>query len=215
MKIENSRKKVIEIALKMLNDGLTNGTAGNVSIYNRKENLVAITPTGISYHLLSPEDISVVNLNGNLIEGKLPSSEIEMHLIFYRNRDDINSVIHGHTIYSTAISCLRQTLPAIDYMIAVTGDKEVRCAEYASFGTKKLAENCFKTIKNSRACILANHGITTVGENVEIAYNVLTQVEYIARLYILSSTLGKPKILPDNEMINMIERFKNYGKSFS
>lgn len=212
MKLKNIRKKIIEISLKMLSDELTNGTAGNISIYDRDENLVAISPTGIPYNTLKPEDVSVVDLEGNLIDGKAPSSELEMHLIFYRNRKEINAVIHGHTKYSTAISCLRKTLPAIDYMMAVTGDKEVRCADYASYGTPELAENCFKTMKNSRACLLANHGITTVGENIDVAYNVLSQVEYISNLYILSSSIGEPVIVEDEEIYNMIERFKDYGK---
>lgn len=212
MKIKKIREKIIEISLKMLSDELTNGTAGNISIYDRKENLVAISPTGVPYHTLKPEDISVVDLDGNLIEGKNPSSELEMHLMFYRKRDDVNAVIHGHTKYSTAVACLRRTLPAIDYMMAITGDKEVRCAKYASYGTKELAENCFDTMSKSRACLLANHGITTVGENIEIAYNVLAQVEYISNLYLLSSAVGEPVVVEDQEIFNMIERFKDYGK---
>ncbi|MCQ8212761.1 L-fuculose-phosphate aldolase [Cetobacterium somerae] len=212
MKIEHIREKIIATSLKMLSDQLTNGTAGNISIYDRSENLIAITPSGIPYSLLKPEDVSVVDLDGNLIEGKTPSSELEMHLMLYRNRNNINAVIHGHTKYSTAIACLRKNLPAIDYMIAVTGDKEVRCANYASYGTKELAENCFNTMRNSRACLLANHGITTAGEDIEIAYNVLTQVEYISSLYLLSSSVGEPVIIEDEEIYNMIERFKDYGK---
>lgn len=211
MKIKEIRGKVIEMSLKMLKDGLTNGTAGNISIFNRRENLVAISPTGIPYDTLKEEDISVVDLQGNLLEGKKPSSELEMHLIFYRNRKDINAVIHGHTKYATAISCLQRTLPAIDYMIAVTGDKEVRCAKYASYGTEQLAKNCFETMKNSRACLLANHGVTTVGENINIAYSVLAQVEYISNLYILASSMGEPVVLDEKEIFQMVERFKNYG----
>ena len=211
MKIKEIRGKVIEMSLKMLKDGLTNGTAGNISIFNRRENLVAISPTGIPYDTLKEEDISVVDLQGNLLEGKKPSSELEMHLIFYRNRKDINAVIHGHTKYATTISCLQRTLPAIDYMIAVTGDKEVRCAKYASYGTEELAKNCFETMKNSRACLLANHGITTVGENIDIAYSVLAQVEYISNLYILASSIGEPVVLDEKEIFQMVERFKNYG----
>lgn len=212
MLLKEAREKVIEFSLKMLSDNLTNGTAGNISIYDRTENLVAISPTGIPYDTLKPEDISVVDLDGNLIEGKLPSSELEMHLIFYRNRPEVNAVIHGHTKYATALACMRKTLPAIDYMIALTGDKEVRCAEYASYGTDELAKNCFKTMGKAKACLLSNHGITTVGENINIAYNVLSQVEYISNLYLLATASGEPIILEDEEIMNMIERFKNYGK---
>lgn len=212
MILEKERRKVIDICLKMLGEGLTNGTAGNISIFNREQGLVAISPTGIPYAVLKPEDVSVVDLEGNLLEGKNPSSELEMHLIFYRNRPEINGVIHAHTVYSTAVACLRKTLPAIDYMIAVTGDKEVRCAEYASYGTEELAKNSFKTMENSKAVLLANHGITTVGESIETAFSILAQVEYIAQLYLLSSQAGTPVILDDTEIFKMIERFKNYGQ---
>lgn len=211
MILEKERKQIITFSLKMLNDNLTNGTAGNISIYNREKQLVAISPTGIPYDLLTPQEVSIVDLNGNLIEGKAPSSELEMHLIFYRNRKDINSVIHGHTKYSTAIACLQKSLPPIDYMIALTGNFEVPCAPYASYGTKELGENCFNTMGNGKACLLANHGITTVGETIENAYNILSQVEYIANLYILSKSIGEPIILDKYEIFNMIERFKNYG----
>lgn len=212
MVLRKERKEVISICKKMILEGLTNGTAGNVSIFNREAGLVALTPTGIPYNILKEEEVSIVDLDGNLIDGKTPSSELDMHLIYYKNRKEINAVIHGHTVYSTAVACLRRTLPAIDYMIALTGDKEVRCAPYASYGTRKLAENAFETMKDSRAVLLANHGITTVGEDIDMAYNVLTQVEYIASLYLLSSRVGEPVVLEDEELNTMIKRFQNYGQ---
>ena len=204
MILEKEREQVIEYSLKLLSEGLTNGTAGNVSIFNREEGLVAISPT--------PEMISIVDLEGKLIEGLKPSSELEMHMILYRNREDVNAVIHTHPVYTTVLACLRQDLPAIDYMIAVTGATKVRCAEYASYGTKELAENAYKAMGSSLAVILANHGLTTAGKDIANAFNITVQVEYISNLYIKARNIGEPIILPDNEMNSMLERFKTYGQ---
>lgn len=212
MILEKEREQVIEYSLKLLSERLTNGTAGNVSIFNRKKGLVAISPTGVNYSELTPEMISVVDLNGKLIEGLKPSSELEMHMILYRNREDVNAVIHTHPVYTTVLACLREDLPAIDYMIAVTGATKVRCAEYASYGTKELAENAYKAMGSSLAVILANHGLTTAGKDIANAFNITVQVEYISNLYIKARNIGEPIILPDNEMNSMLERFKTYGQ---
>ena len=212
MILEKEREQVIEYSLKLLSEGLTNGTAGNVSIFNREEGLVAISPTGVSYSELTPEMISIVDLEGKLIEGLKPSSELEMHMILYRNREDVNAVIHTHPVYTTVLACLRQDLPAIDYMIAVTGATKVRCAEYASYGTKELAENAYKAMGSSLAVILANHGLTTAGKDIANAFNITVQVEYISNLYIKARNIGEPIILPDKEMNSMLERFKTYGQ---
>ena len=212
MILEKEREQVIEYSLKLLSEGLTNGTAGNVSIFNREKGLVAISPTGVNYSELTPEMISVVDLDGKLIEGLKPSSELEMHMILYRNREDVNAVIHTHPVYTTVLACLRQDLPAIDYMIAVTGATKVRCAEYASYGTKELAENAYKAMGNSLAVILANHGLTTAGKDIANALNITVQVEYISNLYIKAKNIGEPIILPDDEMNSMLEKFKTYGQ---
>lgn len=212
MILEKEREQVIEYSLKLLSEGLTNGTAGNVSIFNREKGLVAISPTGVSYSELTPEMISIVDLDGKLIEGLKPSSELEMHMILYRNREDVNAVIHTHPVYTTVLACLRQDLPAIDYMIAVTGATKVKCAEYASYGTKELAENAYKAMGSSLAVILANHGLTTAGKDIANALNITVQVEYISNLYIKAKNIGEPIVLPDNEMNSMLERFKTYGQ---
>ena len=212
MILKKEREQVIEYSLKLLSEGLTNGTAGNVSIFNREKGLVAISPTGVNYSELTPEMISIVDLEGKLIEGLKPSSELEMHMILYRNREDVNAVIHTHPVYTTVLACLRQDLPAIDYMIAVTGATKVRCAEYASYGTKELAENAYKAMGSSLAVILANHGLTTAGKDIANALNITVQVEYISNLYIKAKNIGEPIVLPDNEMNSMLERFKTYGQ---
>lgn len=213
MILEVERKKIIETCLEMIEKKLTNGTSGNVSIYSRKENLVAITPTGVAYKTMKPEDVSIVDLEGNLIEGKKPTSELEMHLLNYRNREDVSAIIHAHTVHATSVACLRKELPAVDYMVAVCGAKSVPCAKYATYGTQELAINAYESMKGIKATLLANHGINTAADTIENAFHILEQIEYVAQLYILSSQLGAPVILEDSEMENMLERFKSYGQA--
>lgn len=214
MLLKEERCVVVETCRKMLKEGYTNGTSGNVSILNREKNLMALSPTGIPYDVLEVKDVSVVDFDGKLIEGEKPTSELGLHSIFYKNRSDINACLHAHTVYSTVVACLRQSLPAIDYMVMAANDKEVRCAEYATFGTEELAENAYKTMGDARAVLLANHGIVTVADSIDRAYGILVQIEYIAQLYVLAKQTGiEPTILPDDEMIRMKELFKTYGQS--
>lgn len=212
MLLKEEREEIVKSCLLLVKMGLTNGTSGNISIYNREKKLIALTPSGVDYNEMREEDISILDISGNLIEGKKPSSELDMHMIFYRNRDDINSVVHTHPVYITVLACLRENLPAVDYMIAVSGDKEVRCAEYASFGTKELAKNAYTTMGYSKAVILANHGLTTVGNNLKDAIHISEQLEYVARLYVESKKIGNPVILDEDEMHKMMGKFKTYGQ---
>ncbi len=210
--LEKERKLLVEYGNKLLNDGYTSGTGGNLSIFNRKKQLMAISPSGIPFPDILEEDIVVMRLDGTVVEGaRKPSSEWGMHKIFYKQREDIHAMIHGHTVYSTVLSLLRKPLPASHYMIAVAG-KDVRCAKYASFGTLELAENAFEAMKDRKAVLLANHGILTGAHDLKNAYNILQEVEYCANIYIKAKSIGEPVILDDAEMKRMAEKFKTYGQ---
>lgn len=212
MILKNERVDIVNCCKELIKKGLTNGTSGNVSVYNRDEKLMAISPTGISYDVLKPEDVTVVDLNGKIVDGKKPSSELEMHSIIYRNRDDISAVIHAHTVFCTTLACLRKDLPAVDYMIAIAGGKDVRCAEYATYGTDELAENCFRAMEGRKAVLLANHGLTCGAGDLKNAINIAEQIEYCSELYIRSSSIGEPVILSDEEMEKMVQKFQTYGQ---
>jgi len=212
MLLKEEREQIVQYCLEFIEVGLTNGTSGNISIFNREKGLIAISPTGIPYNKMTIADVSVCDLEGKLLEGKKPSSELEMHSLFYRRRIDINAVVHGHTVYATTVACLRKDLPAIDYMIAIAGGKDVRCAEYATYGSDELAENCFKAMEGRKAVLLANHGLTCGANDIKNAINIAIQVEYCAELYVKASSIGKPVILPDEEMEMMVEKFKSYGQ---
>ena len=124
MLLEKERKKIVKYGKKLIESGLTKGTGGNISIYNEEENLMAISPSGIDYFETEPEDVTVLDLDGNIVDGdRKPSSEYPMHKIFYEKRDDIKAVVHAHSMYSTTISTLRWDIPALSYLVPFGGGK--------------------------------------------------------------------------------------------
>ncbi len=207
------RKELVEYGKMILDNGLTKGTGGNLSIRAKKKDLMLITPTGIPYHQIKSEDIVLMDLNGNVLEGsKKPSSEYGMHSILYKNRDDIDAVLHTHTTYAAALSCLNIDLPAIHYLVATGGGKDVRCAKYATFGTSELAQNALEAMQNRYACLLANHGMLVGARDMPNAINITEEIEFCCELYLRTLACGKPVILPDEEMERMLVKFKVYGQ---
>lgn len=212
MLMEKERDELIKYGRKLVDTDLTKGTGGNLSVYDREQNLVAITPSGIDFYEIQPEDIVIMKLDGEVVEGKRkPSSEWVMHKVFYERREDIDSVIHAHTTYSTVLATLRWELPASHYMIAVAGPN-VKVAEYASYGTPELAENAFEAMQNRKAVLLANHGIIGGEKDLMNAFNVIEEVEYCSKIYVKAKSIGEPVVLDDEEMDTMDERFKTYGQ---
>lgn len=214
MLLELERTLLIEYGKKMIQDGLTRGTGGNLSICDTEHKIMAITPSGIDYFNLSPEDIVILDIpTGKIIEGKqVPSSESDMHRIFYKYRKDISALVHTHSKYATAISCLAQDgLPAIDYLLASAGTY-VPCAEYATYGTIALAKNAFKAMEGKKAVLLSNHGAIAGGTDLKEAYHIAETVEFCSEIYCISKACGPVKILPEEEMKHMMTRFQNYGK---
>lgn len=215
MLMEKERLELIEYGKKLVTAGLTKGTGGNLSIFDRKNGTVAITPSGIDFFEIKPEDIVIIDLEGNKIEGeRTPSSEWEMHLMPYRTRTDIDAVIHAHVMYATILGCLREELPATHYMIAVAGPT-VRCAEYATYGTHELAVNASKAMEDRKAVILANHGILAGANDLLNAFNIVEEIEYCSEIYIKARSIGEPVVLPPEEMTLMAEKFKTYGQKKS
>lgn len=212
MLMEKARKEIIEYGKKLVASNLTKGTGGNLSVFDRENGYMAITPTGIDFFEIQPEDIVIMDLEGNVVEGnRLPSSEWEMHLLQYKERTDLDAVIHAHTTYATVLACLRWELPATHYMIAVAG-KNVRCAEYATYGSHELALNATKAMRERRAVILANHGILAGANDLLNAFNIIEEVEYCSQIYYMAKSIGEPIVLPDEEMNLMAKKFKTYGQ---
>ncbi|MBF0388922.1 MAG: L-fuculose-phosphate aldolase [Desulfamplus sp.] len=213
MKLLHERKKIIKYSLQMLNSGLTTGSGGNLSIFNRREGLIAITPSGVEYPELTIEDIILLDIDENIINSQpnlKPSSEVGFHIALYQKRSDINAVIHTHSPYATTFACLNREILPVHYLVAFAGRK-VPLSPYATFGTRELANNIASTIDDYNATLLANHGLIAVGSNIENAFNTAQEIEFVARIYYQSECIGKPSIIPENEMDKVIEKFKSYG----
>ena len=212
MLMEKERKELINYGKKLVNENLTKGTGGNLSIFDRNLGYIAITPSGIDFFEMKDSDIVILDLKGNIVEGeKLPSSEWQMHLKVYETRSDISAVVHAHTTYSTVLACLHEELPATHYMIAVAG-KNVKVANYATYGTEELAENAAKAMENRKAVLLANHGVLAGSNDLLNAFNIIEEVEYCSKIYCISKSIGNPIILPDAEMEFMEKKFISYGQ---
>lgn len=212
MLMQKEREQIVEYGKKLVTSNLTKGTGGNLSIYNREKGLICISPSGIDYFKIKPEDVVVIDLNGEKVHGdKEPSSECHMHRIFYANRKDIDAIIHTHTMYATTLACLNWSLPPVHYMVALAG-LDVRCAKYATYGTKELAENAYEAMKDRYAVLLANHGLLAGSKDLANAFNITEEIEYCSELYYRTKAIGEPVILPEKEMILMLEKFKTYGQ---
>lgn len=195
---------------RMIDRNLTTGSGGNISIYNREQNLIAISPSGLDYYDTKPEDIVIVDLDKNTIEGNLrPSSELDMHIALYKNRDDINAIVHTHSKFATAISCMGWELPAVHYLIGVAGAK-IGCADYALYGSKELAENTLKAVGENNAALLGNHGLIALGDNVESAFSTAEHLEFVSEIYYLTKSLGEPNILTNEDMADVMKKFGTY-----
>ncbi|XBC46931.1 L-fuculose-phosphate aldolase [Dolosigranulum savutiense] len=210
--MKEARDQLIAYGKKLVETNLTKGTGGNLSIFDREAGHMAITPSGIDFFEIQPEDIVIMTLDGDIVEGeRTPSSEWVMHKIFYENREDIDAMIHAHTMYATVMATLRWDLPPSHYMVAVAG-KNVRVADYATYGTPELAENAYEAMKDRRAVLLANHGIIAGAQDLLNAFNIVEEVEYCSEVHIKAKSVGEPVILDDAEMTHMLERFETYGQ---
>lgn len=213
MLLQKEREQIVQYGKMMLAARLTRGTGGNLSAFNRELKLMAISPSGIPYEDMLPEDVVIMDLNGNVVEGNLvPSSENYMHSIVYEHREDVNGMIHVHSTFAATVSCLNQDLPAVDYLVAFAKGDKVRCAPYATYGTKELAVNALETMGQQNAVLLANHGMNCVAHDLPTAYAIAEQLEFCAELYVRAKSMGEPVILPSDEMERMVQRFAGYGQ---
>lgn len=207
----NERKAIVTFGNKMLSAGLTTGSGGNLSYFNRKKNLIAITPSGIEYPDMAPHDILVLDPEGAIIDGDhKPSSETGFHLALYKTRPDVCSVVHTHSTYATTFACLNREIPAVHYLVGFSGNK-VPLAPYATFGTMELALAVTGAIENYNAVLLANHGLVAVGTTLVRAFNTAEEIELVARLCFQAETIGKPVILSNKEMERVMVKFADYG----
>ncbi len=213
MLMEKEREQIVEYGKKLITLGLTTGTGGNLSIFNRELGLMAIKPSGMEYFDIKKEDVVILDLAGNIIQGKRkPSSEYSMHKIFYEKRQDINAIVHTHSIFATTLACLGENLPAIHYLIAFSGNHEVACTPYVTFGTKELADLAYEYMEGKYAVLLGNHGLLTGGPNMEYAFSTTEEIEFCCHLYINTKMVGGGKILSSEDIKATLQKFSTYGQ---
>ncbi len=200
---------------RLITDRLTTGTGGNLSIYDRDRNLIAITPSGEAYEQLTPDKISIITPGGQHLDGNPPSSEWLLHTEVYHKRPDINAIVHTHSRFATTFAILRQPIPACHYLIAVSGADQVRVAPYATFGTDDLAKKTAASLKQDNCILMANHGLLAVGKDIHATYNTALYIEEVAELYYRARAIDKPVLLTRKEMAAAHARFKTYGGSTS
>ena len=185
--------------------------SGNISIrskLNNKEGFF-ISPSGKKNLELTIKDIVFVSLNGDIEENKKPSSEWKFQLDLY-NSTECNAIVHAHSKFAVICSCLYKKIPSFHYMIALTGKKIVKVANYALFGSKKLSINILNAIKGSKSCLISNHGQISIGNNLSDAYELANEVELLCEYYYYCRLQKHPKILNNKEMQSVLNKIKSY-----
>jgi L-fuculose-phosphate aldolase len=203
------REEMVAYGLKLTPSGLSQGTSGNLSI--RFEAGFLVTPSGMPYGEITPEDIVLVDMDGRYDHPRRPSSEWRFHRDIYVARPDVGAVVHAHPPYSTALAICRTEIPAIHYMIAVSGGDSIRCCDYYTYGTQELSDAVVRALEGRMACLMANHGMIATGTNMEQAMWRAVEVETLARQYTLALQVGKPVMLTEAEVVQSLEKFGNYG----
>jgi len=203
------RNALLKSFQKLAQLGLNRGTSGNASI--RTPNGFLVTPSGTPVEQLTADSMVEVDMSGQAMSAGKPSSEWRFHRDIYQAKPEVNAIMHTHAMFSTSLSCLRQNIPPFHYMIAVAGGKDIRCAEYALFGTQALSDAAIIALQDRRACLLANHGMIAVGKSLDQAVDITLEVETLCEQYWRALQVGQPHILSDEEMAGVFEQFKDYG----
>ncbi len=214
--MEKEKKEIVEIGEEVYERGLVAGTWGNLSKRLKDDpDRFAITPSGLGYREMEEEDVAILNLDGEKIDGeKKPSSESPLHIHIYRAREDINAIVHTHSTFATSMACTRQDIPPIvEDMVQIVGGS-IETAEYKFPGTEDLAESAVEALGNKDAALLANHGAVSLGRNLEEALKTAEIVEKSAKVYLLSKIVGEPEELDDEDVEIMRDFYlEKYGSS--
>ncbi|CAM5668733.1 class II aldolase/adducin family protein [Streptomyces afghaniensis] len=204
-------EELVTTARRTVSDGLVVGTSGNVSV--RVGDTVLVTPSGVPYDRLRPEDVTGVGLDGRQVLGTLvPTSELPMHLAVYHTTG-ARAVVHTHAVHATAVSTLVNELPLIHYMAAALGGP-VRVAPYATYGTDELAENMLRALADRSGCLLQNHGTVTHGASLDQAYDRTAQLEWMCRLWLTAASVPglSPSLLSGEQLAEVEKQLRGYGQ---
>jgi L-fuculose-phosphate aldolase len=206
------REQLVSTAKQMSALGLTPGMSGNVSV--RSQNGLIVTPSGMPYPDLVPDDAVEMKLDGTSRPGqRTPSTEWQLHRDILGARTDVQAIVHTHSLFCTTLSTLRRSIPAIHYMVVLSGSDEIPCAEYATFGSAELALNAVTALRGGDACLLANHGMIALGSSLPSALRLAAEVETLASQYWHALQAGSPYILDGSELKKVRDRFAEYGQA--
>lgn len=214
MLLENLRKEVLQASLDLLNYNLVTLTGGNVSGRDEETGYIAITPSGMDYRNLTPSDIVVIDIDGNTVDGKWKASvDSPDHLYIYKHRNDINSIIHTHSTYSSCFAILNESIECASTTLANEVRGSVPVAKFSPPTSNQMGKSVIDAIGDKRACLLANHGVIAVGPSVNHAFTAAVMLEDAAKVYYLAKSIGTPVLLPDEEIQRARNVFLNvYGQ---
>ena len=209
--MKNIKSEIIKFSKLLNSRKLSALRSGNISVRFKKG--FFITPSGKKYSSLKNKDIVYVSLNGKF-DKKLgiPSSEWKFHQDIYLKKEAANAIVHSHSTNATALSVHKKPIPASHYMVALAGGNDIKCANYATYGTRKLSVNILKALKNRKACLISNHGQIAYDDNLSKAFELAEEVENLSLQYITALKIGKPKILSNVEMNKVLAKAKNYKR---
>ena len=210
MKHEALRRQMIATCIYMNDKGINQGTSGNISV--RVDGGFLITPSGVPYHEMKPEDIVMMKLDASHTGPRKPSTEWRFHRDIMAKKPEVGATIHLHSMFCTSLSILRRDIPAVHYMIAAAGGPSVPCVPYVTWGTQELADYIIGALEDRLACLLANHGMVCVGPDLKKAAWLAVEIETLAAQYWRALQVGVPHILPDDEIARVMDKFKSYGQ---
>jgi L-fuculose-phosphate aldolase len=210
MLLATERLAITRTCRQLAAQGLVVGTAGNVSV--RSGDLVAVTPSGVDYADLAPEQVGVHRLDGTPVEAPLePTSELPLHLAVYAGTG-AGAVVHTHSPAATAVSTLVEEVPAIHYYVAMFGGATVRVAPYATYGTDELARNVARALDGRSACLMGSHGAVATGPDLKSAHERAVYLEWLCDVYLRAAAAGTPRVLPPEEIDRVAGKLTTYGQ---
>ncbi len=208
---QKARQSLVIAARRLVEHGHNLNAEGNLSL--RQGSSFLVTPSGIAAPDLRPQDMVLLNPDGQVIGSGRPSSEWPLHIELLKNRPESHAVVHTHALFCSVLACQRRDIPAFHYMVAGLGGSDVRCADYALFGSRDLATHALAALQDRFGCLLANHGAVTLGTSLEQAVSRMAALEKLAHQYWLSLAHGGPVLLDHRQMEEVHSQFSGYGES--
>lgn len=214
MLLESIREELVILNQELPKNNLVAWTSGNVSIRDPETGLVAIKPSGCKFPDLTPESMVVVDLDGKVMEGHLKfSSDTASHLYIYRHLPQVNGIVHTHSNYATAFAALGKSIPVCLTAQADEFGETIPCGGFALIGGEEIGRAVLEVIGSSRAVLLKNHGVFTVGPTGEEAVKAAVMVEDIARTMWLALQIGQPEEIPADQVARLHHRYRHaYGQ---